>query len=230
LIRPPRSIVDLLSTRTLDADLAAHLWLLLDGHVPLVVAGTDATARSSVLAALLDLDADAEAPLDDLAGTADDGATLRGALQRAGRGVGFSATADAASLEDVFTLLRRRPFRLSDDDLTGLGAVLVLGSDGRIVAAHYVRPVARDQHGHVQRLAPAVLATYDATVDTFEHFGWGIVPELAFRVGRRPGDYDAEHQRRSTFLADLTSAGTPGSDAIRRAIAAYPSTPAAVTP
>ena len=30
-----------------------------------------------------------------------------------------------------------------------------------VVAAHYVRPIARDVHGHVQRLGPAVLSTWD---------------------------------------------------------------------
>jgi hypothetical protein len=129
----------------------------------------------------------------------------------------------------VFGLLRRRPFRLSDDDLTGLGAVLVLDVDGRVAAAHYVRQMARDQHGHVQRLAPAVLATYDAGLDAFEHFGWGIVSELAFRVGRRPGDYDAEHERRSAFLAGLADAGITRPDDVRRAIAGYAISPATVT-
>jgi hypothetical protein len=231
LIRSPRSIIDLLTERTLDPDLAAHLWLLLDGHVPLVVAGADRTARSAVLASLLDLDLDADRqpPLDDLSGAVPDGGPLRDALRGAGRGVRFTATADAGSLEDVFGLLRRRPFRLTDDDLTGLGAVLILDAQDRVAAAHYVRPVARDQHGHVQRLAPAVLATFDAGSGAFEHFGWGIVPELAFRVGRRAGDYDAEHARRSAFLAGLVEAGLSGRDAVRRAIAAFAITPASVT-
>jgi hypothetical protein len=229
LTRLPRSIVDLLTTRTLDPDLVAHLWLLLDGHVPLVVAGPDPAVRSGVLGCLLDLDASRQPPLADLAGTVPDGAGVRGALQDAGRGVGFTATAQAGSLEELFGLLRRRPFRLSEDELTGLGAVIVLDERGRVAAAHYVRPVARDQHGHVQRLAPAVLTTYDAQTSTFEHFGWGIVPELAFRVGRRPGDYDAEHERRAGFLSGLAEAGISGTDAVRRAIAGFSVTPASVT-
>ena len=93
------------------------------------------------------------------------------------------------SLDDVFETLRRWPVRLSDDELSHLGAVLVMDrlDDGRrrVVAAHYVRPLARDEHGHTQRLGPAVLATWDADEDAFEHFGWGVTPELARRVGRR---------------------------------------------
>ena len=64
------------------------------------------------------------------------------------------------------------------------------------MAAHYVRPTARDEHGHTQRLGPAVLATWDAATDRFEHFGWGITPELARRVDRKAGDFELEVDRR----------------------------------
>ena len=47
---------------------------------------------------------------------------------------------------------------------------------GASSAAHYVRPVARDVHGHVQRLGPAVLATWDPADGRVR----------AFRLGRSP--------------------------------------------
>jgi hypothetical protein len=47
------------------------------------------------------------------------------------------------------------------------------------------------------------------------------VPELAFRVGRRAGDYELEHERRATFLGDLAEAGIVALDDVRRAIAGY---------
>ena len=91
----------------------------------------------------------------------------------------------------------------------------------RVVAAHWVRPVARDQNGHIQRLGPAVLATWDPTQDAFEHFAWGVIPELADRIGRQPGDFEIEHQRRRDYLAGLAAAGVTSVDEVRTAIDGY---------
>jgi hypothetical protein len=63
-----------------------------------------------------------------------------------------------------------------------------------------------------------VLATWDPVRDAFEHFGWGITPELAERVGRRPGDFEAEEARRRDLLAALADAGVTDPDAVRLAI------------
>jgi hypothetical protein len=91
----------------------------------------------------------------------------------------------------------------------------------RVAAAHYVRPVVRDQHGHLQRLGPAVLATWDDAADAFEHFGWGITPELARRVGRRAGDFEIEVDRRREHLEGLAAGGVTEPVAARTAIRAY---------
>jgi hypothetical protein len=91
----------------------------------------------------------------------------------------------------------------------------------RVVAAHYVRPVARDGAGHVQRLGPAVLATWDAPGDRFEDFAWGIAPELAERVRRRAGDFDAERDRRAAYLDGLVRAGAAGGAEVVAAIEHY---------
>jgi len=121
--------------------------------------------------------------------------------------------------------LRQAPVGLSDDELSRLGVVIVLrrldDDRRRVVAVHYIRPVARDTHGHVQRLGPALLATWDSTTDRFEHFGWGVTPELAMRVGRRAGDFEIELDRRRDLLETLVRAGTTAPDAVRQALAAY---------
>ncbi len=112
------------------------------------------------------------------------GAEARLAIRAAAIGYGLAATIHADSLDEVFESLRRAPVGLDDDELSRLGVVVILrrvDEDRRRVAAtHYVRPTARDGHGHVQRLGPAVLATWDASTDTFEHFGVGDHP----RAGR----------------------------------------------
>ncbi len=151
------------------------------------------------------------------------GDRARLAIRALGRGFGLIATIDAAGLDEVFATLRRRPIFLTDDELTNVGVVLVVGRDaeatgsddattsatgpkGRVLAAHYVRPLARDVHGHTQRLPPAVLATWDGRIGRFEHFAWGIAAELAERVGRKTGDFEAESERRSVVLGALAAA------------------------
>ena len=265
------SVVDLIRTGTLDAELAATLWLLVEARVPLVVAAADhRSGKSAVLAALLDF-VPPGTRLVGLAGAdetfewlpqasdlgwpgvarpgtvpqavrpdttvllADElsehlptdtwGAAARVAVRAASIGYGLAATMHADSLDGVFEALRPPPVRLADDELSHLGVVLVMrrvdGDRRRLVAAHYVRPVARDTHGHIQRLGPAVLATWDPSTDSFEHFAWGITPELAMRVGRRAGDFEIEVGRRQDVLDAMVAAGMTGPDEVRRAILAY---------
>lgn len=157
------------------------------------------------------------------------GPQARIAVRALSLGYGLAATILADRLEDVFETLRRPPVRLSDDELSRLGVVLVLRgvatADGvvhrRVVAAHYVRPVVRDVHGHVQRLPPAVLAAHEPRTDTLEHFAWGIVTELAARVGRTPAEFEREQARRAEFLAGLGAARITDPAAVRLAIASY---------
>lgn len=161
------------------------------------------------------------------------GDVARVALRALSLGFGFGATIHADSLEEVFDSLHRPPVALTDDELTRLGLVLILrafapppgdveaGPVRRVVAAHYVRPLARDAHGHVQRLGPAVLATWDPDDDRFEHFGWGVVPELADRTGRSSGDFERELERRRDYLAGLAAAGVTSVESVRTALDGY---------
>jgi hypothetical protein len=156
------------------------------------------------------------------------GAEARIAIRAVSIGYGLAATIHADELEEVFDELGRPPVGADDDELSRLGIVLILRRVGdgqrRVVAAHYIRPTARDEHGHVQRLGPAVLATWDANRDRFEHFGWGVTPELALRIGRKPGDFEIEVDRRRDFLAGLAEAGMIDVTDVRAAIAAYRTT------
>jgi hypothetical protein len=279
---PPeqRSIVELIGAGTMDADLAATIWLLVEGRVPLVVAGDgQGVGKSTLLGALLDfLPSDLRivelrgadetfdwlpqaselgwpgvpavpvgAPvrpettvilateLSDHTPACTWGETARVAVRAAAVGYGLAATIRGGSLDDVLDGLRARPVGLGDDELTRLGVVLVLrrvdGDRRRVIAAHYLRPVARDMHGHVQRLGPAVLATWDPATDGFEQFGWGVTPELAARVGRRAGDFELEWAGRRAFLDDLVARGVTEVGAVRVAIGEYLATSAdAMTP
>jgi hypothetical protein len=66
-----------------------------------------------------------------------------------------------------------------------------------------------------------VLATWDPAVDAFEHFGWGVTPELAVRIGRRAGDFEIEVDRRRDYLAGLVAGGVTMPEAARAAIRDY---------
>jgi len=271
----PRSIVELIRAGTLDAELAATLWVLIEARVPLVVAAAaGGVGKTTLLDALLAF-LPAGVRTVELAGAVETfdwlpqapelgwrrphapqpfppdhappirpdntvllvpelsdhlpsytwGAEARIAIRAVVIGYGLAATIHADSLDEVFEQLRRPPVSLGDDELSRLGVVLILRPVGdglrRVVAAHYVRPISRDEHGHVQRLGPAVLATWDPDHDRLEHFGWGITPELALRVDRRAGDLEVEVDRRRDYLAGLAEAGIVDTDAVHAAIDGY---------
>jgi hypothetical protein len=270
----PRSITELIRAGTLDAELAATAWVLIEARVPVLVAGQErGTGKTTLLDALLEF-LPATVRTVELAGSAetfdwlpqatelgwdrDHGASLasrgeppvrpdttvllvpelsdhlpsytwgagaRIAIRAASIGYGLAATIHGDTLETVFAQLGQQPVRADADELSRLGIVLILRrmTDGRrrVTAAHYIRPTARDEHGHVQRLGPAVLATWDPVSDRFEHFGWGVIPELAIRVGRKAGDFELEVDRRRDYLAGLVGAGTVAVDDFRAALAAY---------
>jgi len=242
-VRPetaPPALAALVREHLVDAELAATAWILVEGGVPVVVAGAPPTTRrlldallagvapATHLAHLTGADEDfawlpqatelgwaggtATTPRDgaplqpaatrlvaDLAANATWGERARIAVRAASIGYALAVTIDGDSLETVFQALKAAPNLVTDDELTRLGLVLIVAED-RVIAAHYVRPLARDEHGHTQRLGPAVLATHDPSTDRFEHFGWGITPELAVRIGQRAGDLELEIERRRELL------------------------------
>jgi hypothetical protein len=243
LAAEPPSIVDLVARGTLDADLAALVWLLVEGSVPLVVIAPRSRlgAAAQLLLGVLEsirpgsITPELEQPL---------GAT---AVRRLLRGRLPGGVIAGESLDEVYRTLKAPPLPVSDEELTFLGCVLVLGetesaaararpsaepgsnppanaaSGGRlrVVAAHYVRPLARDAHGHAQRLGPAVLATWNADRGHYEHFDWAILPEIASRLGRRAGDLELDLHHRRDDLAGLVKGKVSSLAEVRRLIAGY---------
>lgn len=157
------------------------------------------------------------------------GRAARTLVRAASLGYGIAATLHADRLEEVHDLLRARAVGLTDEELTYLGLILIVragrGPDGhirrRIVAAHYARQVGRDEHGHTQRLPPAVLAARDEASDRLDHFAWGVMPELAIRLGRKAGDLERDQAERAAMLAGLAAEGAIDLDTVRAAIAAH---------
>jgi len=154
------------------------------------------------------------------------GAAARTLVRSASIGYGFGATIHADRLEDVHESLRDPDVGLTDDELSYLGLILIVrperGTDGhlhrRVVAAHYARPVGRDEHGHLQRLPPAVLAVRDDRTDRLDHFAWGVVPELAIRLGRGAGDLEREAVDRAAVLSAMVRENVLDVDSVRARI------------
>ena len=149
----------------------------------------------------------------DLAGDgpdATDGDRARVVVRALALGYGLVAGIDGPDLEGVFARLRVPPVGSDEDETSRLGLVLAVGDVARgprVLAAHNVRPLARDQHGHVQRLPPAVLATWTMTTDAWDHFAWGISPELAARVGSTPVELEREQAGRAAALVARARTG-----------------------
>jgi hypothetical protein len=156
-------------------------------------AGPDGVPRASSASAVLvarDLGGDGAGSVT--------GARARLVVRALGLGYGLLAAMDATDLEAVFARLHAPDIGTDEDERSRLGVVLAVADVARgprVLAAHYVRPLARDQHGHLQRLPPAVLATWSMATDRWDHFAWGVVPELAARLGVRPLDLEREQAR-----------------------------------
>ncbi len=223
---PVPSLVELIARGVFDAELAALVWLLAEGRVPLVVAtpeGRIAAGAQLLGGVLASVRPDAE--LDGLDRTL----TAAGAANLV-RGRRPGGALEAPSLEEVRRRLGAGPLPLTEDQLTFLGCVLVLGDASaprrsrgrlRVTAAHYVRPLARDAHGHAQRLPPAVLATWDDRLGRYEHFAWGVLPEVAARLGRRTGDLERDLHHRRDDLLGLVAGKVTGLEEVRRLVAGY---------
>ena len=218
------SLVDLVARSVLDAELAALIWVLVEGRIPVVVAApADRVGAGGQLLAGIIGSIHPDEAVDTLAaplGPAGASSLVRG--RRAG------GVLEAGSLAEVRSHLGSGPLPLTDDQLTFIGCVLVIGAAGesgrgrlRVTAAHYVRPLARDAHGHSQRLDPAVLAAWDPRLERYEHFAWGVLPEIAARLGRRTSDLEADLHHRRDDLAGLAKAGVTSLEEVRRLIAGY---------
>jgi hypothetical protein len=193
----PESVVGWIIDGAMDAPLAAVVWLLAEGGVPVVVASPDALAAAG----------------------------LAGALEAFGRLLAaFPSSLEGASLEDVQDRLAEPPYGLVEDAVRSVGVVMVLrvSADGRrrVAAAHYVRPLEQDAHGHVQRRPPALLAAWDADADRFDDYAWGISSELAGRVGREPAAFERARAERAVLLDELAATHVVTREAVERAILA----------
>jgi len=211
--------VGLVRAGALDAELAALLWLLVDGGLPLVAAGGTDEQRATLLAVLDDLPGVSGASADHIAPNGVWGPVLRARIASLRPGDRFRATADAASLRELMEMLDAPAAGLTDDEIRTLGVIVVLDTEGRVGAAHLLRPVERDGAGHLQRRPPAVLAARDPRDGRLEHFTWAVTSELADRVDRSQADFEARQADRARLIDHL--AAHPASPADRAALGSH---------
>ena len=238
----PPSLVELVRHGMLDAELAALVWVLVEGRIPLVLAAPAALVERGLAADVLRGILASLRPDLGLAGVDVAGLAVPLAARSARElvhGDRPGGVAVAASLKELYEDLGAAPpAGLAAEELSFLGCVLVLGEDAlgpvaaadpamapartvRVHAAHYVRPLHRDEHGHAQLLGPAVLATWDPGRQAFEHFAWGILPEIAARLGRRAGDLEADLHHRRDDVGGLATAGVTSLEEVGQLIAGY---------
>lgn len=209
----PATLAHLVADGVVDAQLGGLLGVLLEAGMPFVVAGPPGSGAGGVARALA---VAVGRPTDAVVALATDAdsdqrGTARRFVASAAEGLPVGATIEADGLEDVFARLEAPPFKATRDELSPIGLVVVLGAGptttgapSRVVAVHWIRPLLRDAHGHVQRLPPAVLATWEPREQGWEHFAWGVMPELASRLGRRTGDLERDAAERATRLASAS--------------------------
>jgi hypothetical protein len=102
------------------------------------------------------------------------------------------------------------------------GAIVILDANGRVAAAHLLRPPLRDGAGHVRPQGPAVLAARVEADDRLEDFSWGVMPEIAAGLDRKAGDVEADIGERATFLEGLAAAPAGDPEAVRNALRQWP--------
>lgn len=164
------------------------------------------------LAALVWLLVGAGMPVHVAAADAARAATVAATLESLAPQPSTVSSGAGAALEDVL----RQPVPLRPAS----GAVLIIAED-RIVAAHLQRPPLRDAAGHVRPQGPAVLATWDPVQGAWEHFAWGVIPELAEATRRRAGDFEIEHSRRREYLEQLVSSSLTEPAELAQAMRGY---------
>jgi len=189
------SITGLIGARALDPDLAAVVWLLAEGGVPLTVAAPDRDAAQRVRLAF-------------------ESAVSVSGKQAADRMVAGGIVI-GGSLEDVLAILGGQPGEEIPDGARDLGVVAVVDPD-RVRSIHYVRPVERDGARHLQRRPPALLGAWDDQAQRYDHFHWGVTDELATRAGMSRDDFEDAQVLRAKLLAGVAEAGVTDDSVLLR--------------
>ena len=236
----PHQLQILVDRGALPPALVAHLSILLDARVPLVVSGparatvreriADLLARSSLLPeGGEEINVAGDERFSWLSDPSGIGCTIDGAgsAPRSPRGLrlrakallegldstvtrvlvrslvrGFPliASAAASDLSALFDRLRTTPYRIPEDDVQRLGALLFFadsaagtteGGEGKLLSAYLLHA---PDLALRERRAPTILFSWSEGRAGWDDFAWAAIPDLAARCG-------ISHEAYATLLA-----------------------------
>jgi hypothetical protein len=245
----PLTIVELIAAGSLDARVAALLWVALERRASLlVVAGPNGAGKTVTLTALLDF-LDPAVERRHLQGMAEDfvfagdaepkrtyllcneisdhlpiylwGRRVRRLFELAAEGYGVAATLHADSTAETLDFLRAPPLLVPDALLAAVPLVVVLGLVRR--GGEWLRRVVAVDllESGPAGLGYTTLATWDRKRDTHVCAVESAVEPLARRLRTSPVVGLAAVRARAQLLDDLLARGASGPIAVRAALAAY---------
>jgi hypothetical protein len=245
----PMTVVELMAAGSLDATVAALLWVALERRASLlVVAGPNGAGKTVTLSALLDF-LDPGVARHYVQGMAEDftfaataepartyllcneisdhlpiylwGRRVRRLFELVEQGFGLAATLHAESTTEALELLRAPPLDVPAVLLARVLLVVTIAVERR--AGQLVRRVATVDLLNAGPVGPrpTSLATWDRKRDTHVYAGDAPAESLATRLGTSPVVLRAAVRARSQWLDDLRARGASGPTALRAALAAY---------
>lgn len=251
----PLSVVQLIRAGSLDAPLAALLWLLIEHRASLLVAAEPPLAgKTTTVTALLDFLPPGTRkvflrgwyetfdfvkhtePFQTclLCNEISDhllvylwGPNATRAFELLSQGYALAATMHADSLEEVIGILEGEPLRVPRSWLARLTLVMIL----RVVSANG-RVLRRTHTVHLlqpgkesQSLAISCLAEWEPAGDSFRHFTAPHLKDLGRVAGMGTRQLAAELARRESFLEGLARQGIASIPAFRKALSQYAKKP-----
>jgi archaeal flagellar protein FlaI len=246
----PLSITELIHQGTLDEQLAAFLWILMEERGTIIVAATPQEAgKTTMLTALLDfiqpeveliylrgwyerfefLDEDRDPASTYLLSNEISshlpiymwGRGVRRLFDAAAAGFGFGATVHAASAAEVIHMLEHYPLEVPPKLIAEIDVVVTLT----------YRPGARNQQRRVMRVewiedavgepSPRVLASRDVIGTELQSSAGMLINALVRNLGIEREDATSRLARRTAALTRMVRSETFVSSDVRRAIARF---------
>jgi len=245
----PLSLVRLIANQTLDCRIAAFLWIAMEHHASVIVAGAEPRAgKTTLLTALLDLlppemtrrylrgcyERFDFAERDDPAQTyllCNEisshlpiylwGRGVRRLFELADQGFALATTVHAAGARDALALFRSFPLDVPDQHLAAIDLVLTVGRGAGPRGTVY-RLLRIETPVLIDgRLDVTVLAERATLLSSLVVTPGALIQLLSERLGLEHRRASSELARRERVLLRWLACGTTGREAVREAVRAF---------